>query len=145
MRFNKAQTFEPDHIRPLTRLTGLYFIFSENVKIKYPFGDSKLLYIGMSEKKTNSMGSRLMGHFEGTSGNLGLMNYRKVDSLFFTYINFEMVKQFWKYRIEDLESYFILDFVKNFGVYPICNNKSGYEVLEKQIESEFIIDWQYFN
>lgn len=91
------------------------------------------------------MGSRLMGHFDGTSGNPGLINYRKVDNLFFTYINFEMVRQFWKFRIEDLESYFILDFVKNFGVYPICNNKSGFEILGKSIISEFDINWNYFN
>lgn len=99
----------------------------------------------MSEKKTNSMGNRLIGHYEGTSGNPGLINYRKVDSLYFTYISFEMVRQFWKYRIEDLESYFILDFIKKFGVYPICNNKSGYKILEKHIDSEFEINWHYFN
>jgi hypothetical protein len=145
IRFKQPQIFEISNIRPLFGLTGLYFIFTDKYKIKYPFGISKLLYIGMSEKKTNSMGNRLMGHYEGASGNPGLINYRKVDTLYFTYISFEMVRQFWKYRIEDLESYFILDFVKKFGVYPICNNKSGYEILEKQIDSEFTIDWQYFN
>jgi len=145
IRFKKAQSFESSNIRPLIGLTGLYFIFANALKIRYAFGESKLLYIGMSEKKTNSMGNRLMGHLDGTSGNPGLINYGKADNLNFTYINFEMLKQFWKYRIEDLESYFILDFVKNFGVYPICNNKSGYEILGKQIDSEFSIDWQYFN
>ena len=37
----------------------------------------------MSEKKTNSIGSRLTGHFEGKSKNLGLVNYRKVGQLNF--------------------------------------------------------------
>jgi|TARA_B110000967_G_C18873023_1_gene556577 hypothetical protein len=81
----------------------------------------------MSEKKTNSIGSRLLGHFDGKSKYLGLTNYRKVEPLLFTYINFEMLKNIWQFRIEDLESYFILDFVKKYGVYPICNNKSGFE------------------
>ena len=98
----------------------------------------------MSEKKTNSIGSRLTGHFEGKSKNLGLVNYRKVGQLKFTIINFEMLKNFWEHRIEDLESYFILDFVENYGVYPICNNKSGFEILEKKIKANFVIDWKYF-
>ncbi len=145
IRFKQPQIFELSNFRALIGLTGLYFIFADSYRIKYPFDESKLLYIGMSEKKTNSMGNRLIGHYEGTSGNPGLINYRKVDSLYFTYISFEMVRQFWKYRIEDLESYFILDFIKKFGVYPICNNKSGYKILEKHIDSEFEINWHYFN
>lgn len=98
----------------------------------------------MSEKKTNSIGSRLTGHFEGKSKNLGLVNYRKVGQLKFTIVNFEMLKSFWEHRIEDLESYFILDFVENYGVYPICNNKSGFEILKKKIKVNFVIDWKYF-
>jgi hypothetical protein len=98
----------------------------------------------MSEKRTNSIGSRLIGHFEGKSKNLGLVNYRKVGQLHFTFINFEMIRKFWEHRIEDLESYFILDFVEKYGVYPICNNKSGFEILEKKVEDDFIIDWKYF-
>ena len=81
----------------------------------------------MSEK-TNSIGKRLSGHYDGTSGNEGLLNYRKTDGLYFTYLNFEMLKKTWGYRIEDLESYFILDFMDKYGVYPLCNNKSGFEI-----------------
>lgn len=98
----------------------------------------------MSEKKTNSIGSRLLGHFDGKSKNLGLTNYRSVEPLLFTYINFEMLKNIWQFRIEDLESYFILDFVKQYGVYPICNNKSGFEIQTKTLTSSFKIDWKYF-
>lgn len=142
--FNRPITFELQNIKPLMGLTGLYFIFNAKTRIQYPFKKSRLLYIGMSEKKTNSIGSRLTGHFEGKSKNLGLINYRKIEQLFFTYINFEMLRKFWNYRIEDLESYFILDFVDHHGVYPICNNKSGYEILDKKLKANFIIDWQYF-
>jgi len=62
----------------------------------------------------------------------------------FTYINFEMLKKIWTLRIEDLESYFILDFVKYYGVYPICNNKTGFEILRNELEFDLKIDWNYF-
>ena len=143
--FDQPKTFELQNIKPLMGLAGLYFIFSEKTLIQYPFQKSRLLYIGMSEKKTNSIGSRLTGHFDGKSKNLGLVNYRIREQLFFTHINFEMLRKFWSHRIEDLESYFILDFVEKFGVYPICNNKSGYEILNKKLKANFIIDWQYFD
>jgi hypothetical protein len=134
-----------ENIKPLNGLVGLYFIFTKKTQIQYPFKKSRLLYIGMSEKKTNSIGSRLTGHFDGKSKNLGLVNYRKVEQLFFTFINFEMVRKFWEFRIENLEAYFLLDFVERYGVYPICNNKTGFEVLGKTLNANFIIDWKYFD
>lgn len=136
--------FEPNNIRPLSGIAGLYFIFNKTISIQYPFGKSKLIYIGMSEKKTNSIGSRLSGHYDGSSKNLGLVNYRKVEPLYFTYLNFDILKADWNYRIEDLESYFIMDFVKQYGVYPICNNKSGFEILKSELHTNFKIDWSYF-
>ena len=142
--FDQPKTFDLQNIKSLMGLTGLYFIYSANTKIQYPFNKSRLLYIGMSEKRTNSMGSRLTGHFDGKSKNLGLVNYRKVDQLFFTYINFGMLRKFWNYRIEDLESYFILDFVKKYGVYPICNNKSGLDIMTRKLKANFEIDWKNF-
>jgi hypothetical protein len=98
----------------------------------------------MSEKRTNSIGSRLLEHIEGRSGNIGIINYNEVDPLRFTYINFEMLNNIWQYRIEDLESFCILDFVSKYGVYPICNNKTGYEILNKDINIILQIDWKYF-
>lgn len=142
--FDERKTFEMQNIKPLVGQTGLYFIFTDKKKINYAFGESRLLYIGMSEKKTNSIGNRLIGHFDGKSKNVGLVNFRKVEQLYFTYINFEMLRNFWKHRIEDLESYFILDFVEKYGVYPICNNKTGFDVLNKTIETSLLIDWKYF-
>lgn len=142
--FDIPMPFNPENIRPLNGIAGLYFIFSKIIDIKYPFQESKLLYIGMSEKKTNSIGSRLLGHFDGKSKNVGLLNYRKVTDLYFTYINFDLLRSRWDYRIEDLESYFILDFVENYGVYPICNNKSGLDIMNNTIKTHFNIDWDYF-
>lgn len=145
INFDAPKKFEITNIKPLNGIVGLYLIFTTNTQIQYPFKKSKLLYIGMSEKKTNSIGSRLTGHFEGKSKNVGLVNYRKIEPLFFTYINFEMLKSFWQLRIEDLESYFILNFVEHFGVYPICNNKTGFEVLNNVLEVDISIDWNYFD
>jgi hypothetical protein len=142
--FDVGIPFTAQNVKSVTGLSGLYFIFEAKRKIDYPFKRARLLYIGMSEKKTNSIGNRLMGHLDGRSRNVGLVNYRKTGQLLFTYMNFEMLKNYWYYRVEDLESYFILDFVEKFGVYPICNNKSGFEILNKKPETNFIIDWQYF-
>lgn len=142
--FDQYKEFNPDNIKPLMGVRGLYFLFLKKTEIPYPFRKSKLIYIGMSEKKTNSIGKRLLGHHDGSSGNEGLLNYEKMEGLYFTYLNFEMLKHIWKFRIEDLESYFILNFVNRYGVYPICNNKTGFEVLKKDITSNFEIDWEYF-
>lgn len=145
INFELGRDFSLRNISPLSGVTGLYFIYSQNIKIKYPFKESRLLYIGMSEKYSNSIGKRLQGHFDGSSGNAGLLNYASVDELKFTYINFEMLRNIWKLRIEDLESYFILDFVSHHGVYPICNNKSGYNI-QNNIFKDHLIDirWENF-
>lgn len=142
--FDKPKTFEPSNIKPLGGIVGLYFIFTQRTLIQYPFDKSKLLYIGMSEKKTNSIGSRLTGHFGGVSKNVGLVNYRKVEPLLFTYFNFDILKANWDFRIEDLESYFILSFVEHYGVYPICNNKTGAEIHNSEMKLNLKIDWNYF-
>jgi len=136
--------FTPKNIEPLTRITGVYFIFLGEKMISYPFGNSRLIYIGMSEKRTNSIGNRLSDHYNGRSGNIGLTNYRTAEGLLFTYINFEMLREIWKSTIQNLESYLILDFVSKYGVYPICNNKTGFEVLEHDLKTTLEIDWHYF-
>jgi hypothetical protein len=144
INFDKQQDFELRNIKPLIGICGLYFIFLKKTEMPYPFGTSSLIYIGMSEKKTNSIGKRLSDHYEGVSGNEGISNYRKSEGLYFTYLNFEMMKQIWKHRIEDLESYFILDFLDKYGVYPICNNKSGFEIKKHDVSVTLEIDWKYF-
>ncbi|MGD2086041.1 MAG: hypothetical protein PVH61_07645 [Candidatus Aminicenantes bacterium] len=143
--FDEPKSFEMGNIKPLGGIMGLYFIFNSKTKIQYPFKKSRLIYIGMSEKRTNSIGKRLSDHYDGKSGNPGLVNYRKVEPLYFTYINFEMLKKFWEHRIENLESYFILDFVNHYGVYPICNNKTGFEILKSDLNINLEIDWPYFD
>jgi hypothetical protein len=142
--FDEPKEFTPRFFSPLIGMRGLYLIFSKHIKISYPFNQSRLLYIGMSEKQTNSIGKRLTDHFDGKSGNIGIANYKKIEPLFFTYIDSEMLKNQWSYSVEDLESYFILDFVKNYGVYPICNNKSSFEILKSKLDIHLEIEWSFF-
>lgn len=98
----------------------------------------------MSERKTNSMGKRLQGHLEGTSGNIGITSYNKSNKLLFTYINFDMLIRNWSLGIEPLESYFITSFANRYGVYPICNNKSGCDFSLQKAPIEMEIEWEYF-
>jgi len=142
--FDEARSFTLDNIKPLLGITGLYFIFTEGTEIQYPFGKSRLIYIGMSERLTNSLGNRLFDHYEGKSGNIGITSYKKAGNLFFTHLNYNALRSVWNHRVEDLESYFILDFVKRYGVYPICNNKSGFEILRLDISVTFKIQWDFF-
>ena len=121
--FKIGESFAPSRIRSTVGITGLYLIFNDTIDIRYPYSSSRLIYIGMSERKTNSIGKRLMGHYDGTSGNVGISSYRKANKLLFTYINFSMLAPNWPLGIEPLESYFISSFVERYGVYPICNNK----------------------
>ena len=145
IRFDTLRPFELDSISGLEKVVGLYFISVSKTEILYPFRSSRLIYIGMSEKTSNSIASRLRGHFDGTSGNLGLTNYRKAQSLMFTYLNFDSIKSFWRQRVEDLESYFIQDFVQKYGVYPICNNKTGFPDFKQGMHSPLEIDWKHFS
>ncbi len=126
------------------KVIGLYFIKSKDYNISYPFKSSKLIYIGMSEKRTNSIKARIKDHLTGVSNNKGLFNYQKKSKTYFTYLNFDSLQSIWSKSIEDLESFFILDFLKKYGNYPICNNKSGFPDLSDVPENYLDIDWSFY-
>lgn len=144
INFDTGKPFEQKMFSGLERVRGLYFIFLNGRDISYPFASSSLIYIGMSEKSSNSIYSRLSSHLDGSSGNMGITNYKTVNDLRFTYLNFESISSFWGQNVEDLESYFLLSFVKKYGVYPICNNKTGNPTFDPKKTSELEIDWDYF-
>lgn len=145
LNFDAPLEYEARRFEGLGGIVGIYFIFLTKKKIAYPFRDSRLIYIGMSEKRTNSIASRLSNHHVGRSGNFGLQNYKKVDNLKFTYLNFEVIQAVWQQKIEDFESYLLLDFVEKFGVYPICNNKTGFPDFLAEHEKPIAINWNYFD
>ena len=127
------------------KVIGLYFIKNAAFNISYPFKSSKLIYIGMSEKRTNSIKSRLKDHLSGVSNNKGLSNYQKKSKTYFTYLNFDSLNSIWSKSVEDLESFFILNFLKKYGCYPICNNKSGFPDLSDIPNDYFDIDWSFYD
>lgn len=145
LNFDKPLEFKPQNYKGLGGVIGIYFIFMKEKEVTYPFRNSKLIYIGMSEKKTNSIASRLSNHYDGKSGNLGLQNYHMITNLMFTYLNFEIIHSIWKYKVEDFESYLLLDFVFQFGVYPICNNKTGMPELDESYKNIITVNWNYFD
>src|SRR5579864_9493295 len=144
VHFDVLKPFSPEHFAMLDGVVGLYFIALSKSVIPYPYRDSQLIYIGMSEKPSNSIASRLRDHFDGNSGNPGLVNYRVREPLMFTYLNFNAMLSSWHQRIEDLESYFIQDFVARYGVYPICNNKTGFPEFSTDKTTKLKIEWFHF-
>lgn len=124
---------------------GLYFIYLKDLFIPYPFNNSKLIYIGMSESRINSIGKRLKDHASGRSNNKGIIGYNKRWGLNFTYIDYDFLKHiFTSENIEDIETFFLEDFADNFGTYPICNNKRGELGRLSKRKDSLNIDWQFF-
>jgi len=71
---------------------GIYFIYLENSTIGYPFGNSRLIYLGLSELKQNSIGQRLSAHLSGRSGNMCIKNYAARNQTRFTFHTFELLR-----------------------------------------------------
>jgi hypothetical protein len=84
--FPKDYSLEERSIKLVQGVIGLYFIRLESLRILYPFTESRLIYIGMSESTYNSIGRRLRGHLTGQSGNYGIMNYAARYQARFTYL-----------------------------------------------------------
>lgn len=149
IRFDKdsINNFEHKNFISLAGRIGLYFIFLESLAIPYPFRNSKLIYIGMSESRINSIGKRLKDHFSGKSNNKGIYGYKNRWSLKFTYLDTEFLKHvFLNDSVEDIETYFLENFSEVYGSYPICNNKRGRNETFVPIKnSESVdIDWKFF-
>lgn len=123
--FHEEHDFDETSIHLVQGTVGLYFIYLIDQKIPYPFQSSRLIYIGMSESKQNSIGNRLRGHKTGQSGNAAIMNYAKRYKVCFTFHSQQILEVLGSKNILESESYFLADFLSNFGSFPICNNQSG--------------------
>lgn len=147
IRFNKTlvNKFNIKNFSTLVGTIGLYFIFLEDLTIPYPFKESRLIYIGMSESRSNSIGNRLRDHIAGRSKNTGIIGYHRKWKLNFTYLDYEFLKQvFPSLDIESIETYFLEDFAGFFGVYPICNNRRGPSEKKREFKNLPQIDWEFF-
>ena len=111
----------------------------------YPFKPSRLIYIGFSEFKQNSIGSRLKGHLTGQSGNLGISNYAARHDVQFTYQSLAVLRVL-GVDLYEFEYLFLADFQKHYGSFPICNGQAGASVISPSIEPSMMsVDWKSFD
>jgi len=143
--FIEHHDFDDTSIRLVQGTTGLYFIYLGEPHISYPFTSSRLIYIGMSESRQNSIGNRLRAHKTGESGNLAIMNYAARHDAHFTYHSLDLLKTLGTENVLELESFFLTDFLHEHGAYPICNNQAGIFFPEPTLTRDAItIDWNFF-
>lgn len=142
--FTKCYNLREQEIKFVRGVSGIYFIYLLDLEIPYPFGASSLIYIGMSESKQNSLSMRLRGHLTGQSGNAGISNYAKMYNVKFTYYSAEVLKTYGNDNVYDIESFFLTDFLKHFGSYPICNGQAGHQLSDASKEISASVDWEFF-
>ena len=100
----------------------------------------------MSESKQNSIGKRLRAHKTGQSGNLAIMNYAARHGTSFTYLSLDILKTLGTKNVQEIESFFLSDFLFKYGAYPICNNQSGTSYPETALSKNALaIDWDFFS
>jgi len=133
-------------VRLVQGTIGLYFIYLAAIRIPYPLKPSRLIYMGMSESKQNSIGNRLRAHRTGQSGNVAISNYAGRHATRFTYHPLELLKSLGTENVLELESFFLAHFLREFGAYPICNNQSGASFPLTRLSPDAItIDWTPFD
>ena len=125
-------------------MVGLYFIRLADLRIQYPFRESRLIYVGMSESKQNSVRRRLRAHLTGQSGNYGIRNYAARHKARFTHHSFQLLRNLGATSLYEIESFFLSDFLRVHGAFPICNNQSGVNVVQPMITEEVTVDWEHF-
>lgn len=153
--FVDHKEFRESSIRGLRGEVGLYFIFLLTTRIPYPFAGSRLIYVGMSESKQNSVGSRLRDHSSGQSGNLALTNYIEARDARFVFHSADFLNVVGTTSVCELEYIFLSDFMRMFGSLPICNNQTGtappLSARSSPIQSStrggahLLIDWSFFD
>ena len=114
----------------------------DGTAIGYPFKQSRLVYIGMSESRQNSIGNRLRSHLSGRSGNVAISNYASVRPVVFSYYGVELLRALGTNSVPEIESFFLDAFASIHGAFPICNNQCGVSCPTstlKQLDVE--VDW----
>ena len=142
--FTRTYNLSNYEIKLVRGISGIYFVFLRGAEIAYPVMNSRLIYIGMSESKQNSIALRLRGHLTGQSGNLGISNYAKTHQVEFTYYSAEVLKNYGNENLFDLESFFLSDFLDCHGCFPICNGQAGHQLSNAQKKISASVDWAFF-
>ncbi|WP_136443814.1 GIY-YIG nuclease family protein [Pacificoceanicola onchidii] len=143
--FTQTYNLSEQEIKFVRGVAGIYFIYLTESEIAYPFANSKLIYIGMSESKQYGLFKRLGGHLSGQSGNMGISNYAKTQGVKFTYYSAEVLRNYGNENLFDIESFFLSDFLKHYGCFPICNGLSGHKPSEHSNPITADVDWSFFN
>lgn len=127
-------------------LTGIYFICLTGDGVPYPFGNSKLIYIGMSESSQHSISRRLRGHLTGQSGNIGIKNFARKQSVWFTYLSLDVLSVLGTRDVRELETFFLSDFAREYGCYPLCNGQAGMSYPASPLPGAgIVIAWEAFD
>ncbi len=145
VQFIEEEPLDEISIRSVRGAIGLYFIHILGTPIPYPFKASRLIYIGMSESRYNSIGNRLRAHLFGQSDNPGLTNYVRQRGARFSYLTFDFLNVLGIPSIAELEGVFLRGFLASFGCYPISNNQSGIEIRNGDSTVGFEIKWERFD
>lgn len=142
--FTHSYNLSEQEIKFVRGVVGIYFIFLTESEIAYPLGSSKLIYIGMSNSKQNSIFKRLGGHLSGQSGNMGISNYAMAQRVKFSFYSAEVLSNYGNENLFDIESFFLSDFLNRYGCYPICNGQSGHKPSEELHLITATVDWSFF-
>ena len=142
--FARTYNLSEQEVKFVQGVTGIYFIFLTDVTIEYPFNASRLIYIGMSESRQNSIAMRLRGHLTGQSGNLGISNYAKRHKVRFTNYSADVLQSYGGDDVFDMESFFLTDFLERHGSFPICNGQAGHQLSEEGPQIVAKVDWSFF-
>jgi hypothetical protein len=98
----------------------------------------------MSESAHNSIGRRLRAHLTGQSGNYGIMNYAARYDVRFNYHSFQLLRNLGATDLYEIESFFLSDFLRVHGAFPVCNNQSGVTIIGSMIKKDVAVDWKHF-
>lgn len=143
--FSESYNLHEHEIKFVRGTVGIYFIYLDELAIAYPFGRSRLIYIGMSESTQNSIGKRLRGHLTGQSGNEGIRNYAANHKVRFTCHSKDVLQGCGARDLFEMESFFLSSFLDCQGCFPICNGQAGVEQTEAAptlINTS--VDWSFF-
>jgi hypothetical protein len=81
----------------------------------------------------------------GQSGNLGIKNYANRYPTQFTFHSLDLLRVLGTDSLFEIEHFFLADFLKNFGAFPICNGQSGVEVKAPSLDTNRSrILWDFF-
>jgi hypothetical protein len=74
----------------------------------------------------------------------GIRNYASRYPARFTYHSFELLQNLGATGLYEIESFFLGDFLRVHGAFPICNNQSGWNIIESKITGEITVEWKQF-